>query len=252
MKFLPVHWYETLPSTNRHLREMIRETPTLEEGTVIAARFQTEGRGRFDRQWVTTPAGGDLAFSFALREASLERMSTLPLIIGLAVADAMARLGIISRVKWPNDVLTPGGKICGILCECVQVETAYVIIVGIGINVNMDYEIACRSGIPASSVRIETGQLHNEDRVLDGVLERISEQIGRWRELGFEAVKKEWLRCSGMEGRSVTVNQCGKGSLKGTMIGLGNAGQLLLRDEFGTVHEITEGDTSIGSENQDR
>ena len=134
MKFGPVIWFDSLGSTNVHLRRMLSEDTSLRSGMVIAARQQREGRGRGERKWVST-AGKDLTFSFFLRaEVEPASIASLALVAGLGVAEALEKVGVRGRLKWPNDVLVGGRKICGILSEHTGADSGGLAgaIVGVG------------------------------------------------------------------------------------------------------------------------
>jgi len=97
--------------------------------TVYGTDHQTQGRGRFvDRKWITPPSSA-LTFTVLLRPPFPE--FPLSLRAALAVADWINFLGVRPQIKWPNDVLIQGEKICGILVE----STAHFALVGIGINI---------------------------------------------------------------------------------------------------------------------
>lgn len=118
-------------STNADLAAAARDGAP--SGTVLVAEHQRSGRGRFTRSW-EAPPGAAIAISVLLRPSltiPLERWTWLPLLAGLAVADALVQVaGVPARLKWPNDVLIEDRKVCGILVE--RVGDAAVI--GMGIN----------------------------------------------------------------------------------------------------------------------
>jgi len=123
-------------STNAALRALSADSVSWPHLSVLLTDNQTAGRGRLDRSWVA-PAGAALAISVLLRElpSSPEATGWVPLIAGAAMAEAVSsqlpdhEVG----VKWPNDVLVDGRKICGILAE----STGSAVIVGAGINTEM-------------------------------------------------------------------------------------------------------------------
>ncbi|RLI09206.1 biotin--[acetyl-CoA-carboxylase] ligase [Candidatus Bathyarchaeota archaeon] len=126
-------------STNDVARELAsRGWP---EWTVVVAEEQTSGRGRFGREWIS-PRGG-LWFSIILRPR-LDRgdLQLLPLVAGLAVAETLSSLyGLDAELRWPNDILIGGRKVCGILVEnSFSGEELLSSIVGIGINANFGLE----------------------------------------------------------------------------------------------------------------
>ena len=117
MRFQKPQWYDELPSTNTTLVEWLREGRDLPDGFVLAARFQTAGRGRYERQWLARP-GRNLTFSALLRsDVSPLRFLSLPQAAALGVVAYLEENGLAAQTKWPNDVLVGGRKVCGILAE---------------------------------------------------------------------------------------------------------------------------------------
>jgi BirA family transcriptional regulator, biotin operon repressor / biotin---[acetyl-CoA-carboxylase] ligase len=248
-----IHWFDELPSTNSWLRTRLVRGEALPSGTVIAARRQTAGRGRFSRAW-QMEADRDLAFSLLLREEVLrEWIPSLPMAAALAASEALDDYGIASRVKWPNDVLVPEGrhpgKICGILSELVSSRSAapyqaadvHTVIAGVGMNVNMPLERVRAIDRPATSIAIETGRETPPWAVLEAVLARLPAWLAAWRGGGFAAIRDAWMARCGPMGRPVTIAE---GAIRktGLLAGFGEQGELLLRDEQGEEKVIRLGD----------
>ena len=191
------HRKETTVSTNVDAREG-------HPGDVFVADFQTAGRGRLDHEWHAA-RGENLTFSVVLdaADASPAEVATLPLVVGLAVARAVgALLGSSSQVavKWPNDVLVGGKKICGILCE----RNGDAVVAGVGLNVNQtDFpaEIAAR----ATSLRLVEGSSFSRDDVLNGVVAEIGDMHSRWLRGGFAALRGAFAAFDLLKGREVAV-----------------------------------------------
>ena len=181
-------------------------------GDVFAAEFQTGGRGRLGHRW-EAPAGLNLTFSAVLDDCgrSPAEVSTLPLVAGLAVAKAAeAIIRAVSRsaprhplgIKWPNDVLAGGRKLCGILCE----RGEGTVIAGIGINVNQTEfppELADR----ATSLALETGCPFDRDGAFEAFLDSLFSLHRRWAESGFAALHRELAAYDILAGRTVAVRQ---------------------------------------------
>jgi BirA family transcriptional regulator, biotin operon repressor / biotin---[acetyl-CoA-carboxylase] ligase len=129
-----VLYYPSLPSTMDTAREKARQGAA--EGTVIIAGEQTAGRGRLKRAWLA-PAG-NIALSAILRPETAA-LPYLIMIASLAVARSIERVtGLTTQIKWPNDVLTEGKKVCGILIENeLKGNKIEFSIIGIGINTNL-------------------------------------------------------------------------------------------------------------------
>ena len=190
-----------------------------EPGDVFTADHQTAGRGRLDHRWLS-PSGENLLMSAVIGVAELppEEIATLPLVVGLAVAEALEALltergatevsaGV--RIKWPNDVLIDGQKVCGILCERKDDR----VIAGIGVNVNQttfDPEIAGRATSVVEKVRRWEGEKVRRwevPAVRDAVLARLAALIEIWRQGGFRTV---WPRIAArdfLKGRTVSVRR---------------------------------------------
>lgn len=134
---IPYEYLPVCPSTNTALKAKADESPA---GTAIVTDDQTGGRGRLGRQWLSEP-GLDLAFSVLLRpRLDPGRAHLLALATGVAVAEVLEEeLGLRAQVslKWPNDVLLAGKKVCGILLEAsAGGEGLLWAVAGIGVNVN--------------------------------------------------------------------------------------------------------------------
>lgn len=191
------HRKETTASTNADAREG-------RPGDVFVAEFQTAGRGRLDHEWHAA-RGENLTFSAVLAAADMSpaEVATLPLVVGLAVTRAVeALLGNPSQVavKWPNDVLVGGKKICGILCE----RNGDAVIAGVGLNVNqVDFpaEIAAR----ATSLRLVAETPFDREGVLNGVVAEIGDMHSRWLRGGFAALRGGFAAVDYLKGRMVSV-----------------------------------------------
>ncbi|GFP28188.1 BirA family transcriptional regulator, biotin operon repressor / biotin---[acetyl-CoA-carboxylase] ligase [Candidatus Hakubella thermalkaliphila] len=165
-------------STNDYARKLFQKGCAA--GTVVVARRQTGGKGRRGRSW-SSPEGG-LWFSLILpcrpEDSSVHKV---PLIISLSVAQAVEeRCGVKTELKWPNDVLIGGKKIAGILIERGTRDTGEeALLVGIGINVNLEQEVLQREGIQevATSLDIVTGREEDLYALLLSVLDKIEENL---------------------------------------------------------------------------
>ncbi len=188
-------------------------------GDVYTAAEQTCGRGRLNHRWLSPP-GANLMMSVVLDVEGLfpEHVSTFPLMVGLAVRDALLRFlpsraerrvqcaGAVPNVqlKWPNDVWVDGRKIAGILCE----RKGDSVIAGIGVNVNQtsfDAEIADRA-TSLANVR-GVGGLVSVDMVRDAVLEALDKRFSDWRAKGFVYLHADYVAADALAGRTISVRQ---------------------------------------------
>ena len=199
--------------------------------TAFTADFQTAGRGRLDHRWLSAP-GKNLVMSAVLPVEGLppDHVATLPLAVGLAVAEALGRIcragGVDVEValKWPNDVLVGGRKICGVLCE----RSGDCVIAGVGVNVgetDFPEEIAWRATSLAA-----LGVEANVRDVLSAVLKSLGSVFDEWKGGGFAAI---WPRIAGMDalkGRWLEVVQtdADKAPASGVCGGIQSDGSLLV------------------------
>ena len=227
-------WFDRLPSTNTFLKERLALEPELLSGTVVAVREQTQGRGRREREWLSS-ANENLTFSLFLRTVSNPRKTaSVSMAVAVAVAELLEAEGLKADLKWPNDVLVGGKKICGILSEAVSGG----VIIGIGLNVNM--KSAEHIDQPATSLLIEIGERRSMDEVLEKLLPILSDRLGDWDQGGFSKVRKNWEAKVLTLGKTVTVRD-GDGVRTGVLHGFGDDGELLL-DENGAISAVWAGD----------
>lgn len=152
----------TTGSTNADLAVAAREGAA--SGSVLVSAHQSTGRGRFDRVW-EAPPDTSVAVSVLLRpRVGLEAWGWLSMLAGMAVTDALrAVAGLDAGLKWPNDVLVGGRKICGILSEAIPTADGMGAVVGMGLNVALT---PGQLPVPtATSVRLEGSDADAADLV---------------------------------------------------------------------------------------
>lgn len=147
------------------------------EGTVFLAEYQTQGRGKWGRHWLS-PAGKNLLFSILLHPQF--NASKAPLLTQFAcrsVAKVLEKeYKLAPAFKWPNDVLVKGKKICGILVEAKGQANGSLesLVIGIGINVNVQSDELFPG---ATSLREETGRKQSKERLLRALLKQIRKDL---------------------------------------------------------------------------
>lgn len=198
-----VHALDTVDSTQAVLACLARAGAP--DGTVVTARHQTGGRGSRGRQWWDAP-GQSLLMSVLLKPSILTaHVPQLSLVAGLAVADALAAAtGVAPRIRWPNDVLVEGRKICGVLPEAVAGADGRMeyVLLGIGLNVNQS-EFPDELRPHATSLRLITGVMQDESRLLAVVLETLDRRYTEWLAGGFARLRDAWRRRAATLGERV-------------------------------------------------
>ena len=241
---------ESTGSTNADLARMATEDPTFPNGFVLIADRQTAGKGRQGRSWTSPPLSG-LTFSVLLKpDVPPLRASTLPLVVGLAVAQAVARLvpNCSVGLKWPNDIQIGGRKLCGILCE-MRAEGEHVrhIVAGIGINVNLSVtDMPPEIAAIATSLSIAAGHTFDRLKVLDEILASLDTVYRRWLSEGFAALLPDIAAFDILRDSPVTIDR-GSGAFTGIACGIAPDGALLVRHDDGTVEPVYSGDAHIVS-----
>ncbi|HLK95803.1 MAG TPA: biotin--[acetyl-CoA-carboxylase] ligase [Nocardioidaceae bacterium] len=219
-------------STNADLAERARAgaAATPAGATLLVAEHQTEGRGRRGRSW-QAPARSALTLSVLLRPVvPAERWSWLPLLVGVAVAEAVERTtGVEARLKWPNDVVVDDRKLAGILLERVESRTGPAAVIGVGLNVSLR-----RDELPvptASSLLLETGETVDRQPLLLALLRTLEALYLAWSETAGDpgaGLHASYVRRSATLGRSVRVALPEGGSLSGTAESVDAAGRLVV------------------------
>ena len=233
----------SLPSTNSEAAR--RALDGAAEGLVIVAAEQTAGRGRMDRRW-SSPAGAGLYFSIVLRPATeISSWSMLPLMAAIAVHDALLdSCGLGTDIKWPNDILAEGRKLCGILAETVETGAGRAVVVGIGINLTADAFPAELRAV-ATSVQEATGSVPDGEALLHSLIRALTVRYELFRATdGPAAIRGEWTkRSTYASGRQVNV-VCVNEEFAGTTRGLERDGGLRVETEAGEIKVVRAGDVT--------
>lgn len=216
------------------------------EGTLVLTDEQTVGRGRLQRAW-WAPPGTSLLMTLVLHpDLEPRQAQRLTMICSLSVCDAIAQVcGIEAQVKWPNDVLIAGKKVCGILTELGLLgERLEYALIGIGINVNVDFSRAPTLMAPATSLSLETGQHVSRLDVLVALLSGIERRYEALRE--GRSTHQEWARRLATIGHEVWVTGEAE-QQRGLATGVDEDGALLIRAADGTTQRVLAGDVTLRS-----
>lgn len=230
----PIEFHASLPSTNALAME--RLDAGAPDFSLIVADEQTAGRGRAGRRW-HTPAGAALAFSLVLRPAPDEPLWAHAPLAALAVHGALTDLGLAAAIKWPNDVLIDGRKVCGVLAETRWQGDAFLgAVLGTGVNVLPEAVPQGSLPFPATSVSAALGSSIDRWALLASILE----QLLHWRtRTGSPDFIADWEERLAFRGEKVVV-----GKESGTLVGLAEDGCLQLRTARG-IRSFPAGDLSL-------
>ena len=210
----------------------------VEEGVWLRAERQTGGRGRLGRAWVSPP--GNFYGSTVVRVRSTDPApATLALVAAVAVEEAvgvyLSRLR--ASIKWPNDVLLDGAKLCGILLE----RSGDAVVVGIGVNLVHHPDETER---PATSLAAH-GFAPDPADFAETLAEIFARWLGIWRGQGLAPVRARWLERAHPTGTALTARLPQGEAVHGLFAGLDADGALILRLADGATRVIHAGDVFL-------
>ena len=228
--------YDAVESTNETAKELLESD--VEEGLVIWADRQAAGRGRQGRAWAS-PLGG-LYMSAILRPKEVHAW-VLGLLIGMPVVKALRHFGVFAGLKYPNDAVYQGRKIAGILSEGVYRRDVYHVVVGIGVNTNVDLEKLPPDVQPhATTLKREVPLFVANDEFLDYLLNQVDDLYSRYRNTRVEFLLKDYRGQCTTIGKQVTATTS-TGKITGRAYDIAKDGALVIMDAQGVKHDFVEG-----------
>jgi len=243
---LEVEW--SLDSTNTALGA--RASPPPGACEVLLAEFQTAGRGRRGRSWLSSP-GGSICLSLSWTFAQMPRdAGALSLAIGVCVLRALrTEVGLNAQLKWPNDILIADRKLGGILIE-LRAESAgpASAVVGIGLNValgNTLLEQIAASGVPAADLISAGVTSPARNRLAAHLIEACIRGLLQFEQEGLRPFVEEWRHADALRGRPVAVQAMEEGA-KGLARGIDLSGALLVETPHG-LKKFFSGDVTVRS-----
>ncbi|MBU4376200.1 MAG: biotin--[acetyl-CoA-carboxylase] ligase [Candidatus Omnitrophica bacterium] len=232
--------YASLDSTNDTAYKLAENGA--KEGTVIVAERQKKGKGRQGRHWVS-PKGG-IYFSCIIRpDIEPKEVAKITLASALAVCTSIREIARIpALIKWPNDIIIGGKKVCGILTEMkAEQDKVDFLVVGIGINADNPISLLPKGSTTLSE---ESDADVSKVELAKKVLEKLEHYILLFKKEGFKPIRDEWRDLSETLGRHVRVHSH-EGKIEGQAIDVDNDGALVVRLDSGFHKRILSGDVVI-------
>lgn len=239
-----VTYYETIGSTNLTAKELADKG--CENGTLVVADSQTNGRGRRGRDWLS-PKGNCIYMTEVLRpKIAPANASMVTLVAALAICHGLKELtGLDLKIKWPNDIVASKKKVCGILTEMsAEVDYIYYIVVGIGINVN-NTEFSEELKDKATSLYLETGKKQDRAGIIAKVLSYFEQYYDRFLKTCDLSLLKELYVKELINYQQKVIVLSDADSYEGTALGITNQGHLLVEKEDKEVVEVYAGEVSV-------
>lgn len=234
-----LHFFQTESTNDVAMRLGERDEP---HGTVVIAERQTAGRGRGGHSWVSEKSVGIYVTTLLRPPISPMQAPALTLVAGLAARDAIAEeTALEPDIRWPNDIMLNGKKVCGILAEMqAELDRIHFAAVGIGINVNQSKMQEELAGI-ATSLRMETGRVHSRLELLLRLLRRLDHYYNQLILEGANPIVRRFSEVSSYgQGKRVRITN-GKASFVGTTAGLEPSGILRVQRDDGRIESIISG-----------
>lgn len=233
-----IHYFRETESTNNMAREIAH---SVEEGTVVIAESQSGGRGRIGRKWLS-PEGGIWLSIILKPKIQPLHAARITLTAGLAVARTIQGFGLEAGIKWPNDILIKGKKVCGILTEMeAELDRIDYCVVGIGIDANVDTELfPGEIRETSTSLKKELGHTVNRNEFVRRLLEEFEKEYLKFQGGDFSSILEEWRNMSETIGENVKVTT-GSRTIYGEAIGVDNDGALILETHDGKLEKIVAG-----------
>lgn len=230
-----------IESTNQYLLD---HTESIESGSVCIAEYQSNGRGRRGRQWVS-PFGSNIYLSMYWRlEAGMAASMGLSLVVGVAIVEALESIGIHGiKLKWPNDLYYQDKKLAGILVEMNgQAGGAANLVIGMGMNIDMPEAI---EGIdqPWTSLSQVIDELPDRNLLAATLINTWNTTLENYEFEGMNGITERWNRLDNFIGRPARLIM-GNREIQGTVRGINEQGGILLETENG-VESYIGGEISL-------
>lgn len=239
-----IHYYDSIDSTNKIAKDIAFEEG---EGTVIISEEQTNGKGRLGRDWIS-PKGKGIWMSIILKpKVDPIKVAKTTLIGAAAVHRALNNMNINSTIKWPNDILIDGKKVCGILTEMsCELNMINYVVMGIGINVNLD-----ENHIPgdlkekATSIKISDKRTIDRKVLLANILNEFEKLYIPFKDKGhISEVIHICRKGSALIGKEIRVIK-GDEMKVGKALDINEEGELIVEYSNGIVENILSGEVSV-------
>lgn len=247
-----VIYFPQIDSTNNYAKKIAHEG--CEEGTVIIADMQTSGRGRLGREWNSKDKKG-ISMSVVLKpKIAIQELQIITLAASVAVVEAVKELtGIGLGVKWPNDIILDGKKICGILTEAsVEMDGINFVVLGIGLNVwheEEDFFGELKQKATSLSIYIRQKEQLNDiiirrSQLIKMILFKLEQLYDKINKGDLDLITTLWRKYSVTLGKEVLIVVKGE-EYSGTAVDITNEGKLIVECSDGNRREVLSGEIFV-------
>ena len=226
---------ETVNSTNNFAKENINQ---LSDKTIISAKTQTNGYGRFRRKWISD-IPENIYLSIILKPADTKNIINLTQYLCVILCKTLEDYEIKPEIKWPNDVLVNGKKISGVLCECVNKNN---IVLGLGVNLNIEQKNIEQISQPATSLNLEIGKKVNKKIFQKKLLNNFFTKYETFLKEGFVFIKNDYVKRTCFLGKTIFVSNKQDKKTEYFAKSIDHNGALVVLDKLKKELKILSGD----------
>ena len=231
---------EEVDSTNKFAKERLDD---LQDMTLVYAGYQTAGRGRMSRTWVSN-SGENLYASIVLKPSKeiSDVYANLTQYLSLVLAEVLEEYNISPQIKWPNDVRINGKKISGILAESIIDKNKLKgLILGFGVNLNCNSDDLGKIDQPVTSLNLEVSANIDREIFLKKVIDKFCLRYNKFIEEGFLLIRDDYIRRAEFLNKTVTVRVFDK-NISGIAKDITENGALKIVDKNNKEHVLLIGD----------
>ena len=241
-----LHIYQSLDSTNKAANQLVEAQADTASGAVILSEYQTMGRGRRGKNWVS-PFAANLYLSMVWDfDQGASALQGLSLAIGVAVSRALKQLQVGGvQLKWPNDIYIDNKKLGGILLEMVGDPAGQcTVIIGIGINHSMPEQSGENIDQAWTDLAAVTTQAISRNRLAAYIINHCFDILSDYQQKGFACYQQEWQEIDAFQGAQAVVSTVNQSTV-GMPVGVDEFGALKMKLANGEVKTFIGGELSL-------
>lgn len=201
------------------------------EGTLVVTEYQSGGRGRLGRKW-KSPSWASILATLVLRPISTSLIPLAVLTTALSIVESLRKIGMDAHIRWPNDIIVKGRKICGILGE----SGMNYMVCGFGLNANQD-SFSTELPLSTTSMRIELHRFHSRPVILRSILQKFEEHYEKLLSGCTQEILESIREVSWLIGKRVKLTS-GNSIVTGRVLDIDDSGSLVLKKDCGNILQI--------------
>lgn len=231
--------FSSLPSTNTWVKEHASMLDS-RKLTCVVAEEQTAGRGTFSKKWFSPKGLNIYATLYFTVPKNYSYLQNIGQLLSISCCKHLETLGFHPQIKWPNDLLIDGKKFAGILCETTSFSEEIGVILGMGLNVNMPFDLLTKVDQPATSLMELTQKTWDLEEILQSVMQTFLEDFDTLSSKGFAAFTSYYNERLSFKGEMINIKD-GIIHRTGICKGISTEGSLYLTLPSGEDIKISSG-----------